>query len=99
MFDIWWGDIELTTLTLILSSLVMLPVQLWLCFKAKNQTLRLLPVTVFTALTLLFLLMCVSTTGWDVLLVVVLAIFSAIMLLFCGIGWGVWALIRFYRKK
>lgn len=99
MFDIWWGDIELTTLTLILSALIVLPVQLLICFKAENQTLRLLPVTVLAGLTLLFILMCVSTTGWDVLLVAVLAIFSAILLLSCGIAWGIWAVVRVYRKK
>lgn len=99
MFDIWWGDIELTTLTLILAVCVVLPGQLLLCFRAKNQTIRLLPVIVFTALALLFILMSVSTTGWDVLGAVILAILSAILLLASGIGWGIWAIVSVIKKK
>ena len=99
MFDIWWGEIELTTLTLILAVCVVLPGQLVLCFRAKNQTVRLLPVIIFTALTLLNLLMGLTTTGWDGLGLLVLAILCAIMLLASGIGWGVWAITRIYKKK
>ena len=44
MFDIWMGDIELTTFVLIFSIIVLLPVQLLLCFKVKNKVICLLPV-------------------------------------------------------
>ena len=44
MFDIYWGDIELTTLVLIVSVVLILPAQTLLCFRAKSLSLRLLPV-------------------------------------------------------
>ena len=47
MFDIWIGDIELTTLVLIVSVIVILPLQVLLCFKARSLFVRLVPVIFF----------------------------------------------------
>lgn len=65
MFDIWLGDVELTTLTMILSVGILLPVQLLLCFRAGRLPVRLLPVCLLSALTAGFLLLRLSATGWD----------------------------------
>ena len=47
MFDIWIGDVELTRCALIFSLVVLLPLQLLLCFKVKQKGIRLIPVTLF----------------------------------------------------
>ena len=99
MFDIWWGEIELTTLVLILSVAVLLPVQLLLCFKGKSRMVRLLPMILFSALTLGFVILALINPGWDGLGYTIFAIFTAFLLFVCGVGWGIWAIINHRKKK
>lgn len=49
MFDVWMGDIELTTAVLIFSVVVLLPIQLLLCFRVKSKAIRLLPVVLLSS--------------------------------------------------
>ncbi len=99
MFDVWMGDIELTTLVLIFSVIVLLPVQLLLCFKVKRKAIRMLPVIILSVPTIIFIVMSVVIPGWDGLGYIFLAIFSGFMLFMCGIGWGIWAITKAVRKK
>ena len=99
MFDVYLGDIELTTLTLILSLVVVLPVQLLLCFKVKSILLRLLPAVIFSFLTAALMLAGYLIQGWDGLGLIFLAIFAGIMTLACGIAWIVFAIVRCARRK
>lgn len=50
MFDIWVGDINLTLLVLVFSIIIVFPVQLLLCFRAKSRWFRVAPVLLVTAL-------------------------------------------------
>ena len=43
MFDVWIGDVELTTLFLALCLSLILPGQLLLCLRVRSLALRLLP--------------------------------------------------------
>lgn len=99
MFDVWMGDVELTTFVLIFSIVVLLPVQLLLCFKVKSKAIRLLPVILLSIPTLFFIVMAIIATAWDNLVYIFLAIFAGFMLLMCGIGWSIWAITKLIRKK
>lgn len=99
MFDIWWGDIELTTLTLIVSIVVLLPIQLLLCFKVKSRTVRLLPVIILSLLTAAFIILYFLNAGLEGLVCIFLAIFSGFMLFMCGLGWGIWAISNKIKTK
>ena len=99
MFDAWTGDIELTNLVFWFSVLIFLPIQLVLCFKAKRRVFRLLPVTLLSAATLFFVAQAAASTGWDSLGYAIFGIFTALMLLMCGIGWGIWAVVNFLKKR
>lgn len=99
MFDVWFGEIELTTLVLILTLFVLLPVQIYLCFRVRNLFARLLPVILLSGLILIYITMGMSDSGWDTVGYTLLAILTGFMLLACGIVWGVWAVMRFYRNK
>ena len=99
MFDVWMGDIELTTAVLIFSIVVLLPIQLLLCFKVKSRAIRLLPVILLSIPTIIFTVMSVAITGWDGLGYIFLAIFAGFMLLMCGVGWGIWAISKLIKKK
>lgn len=99
MFDIWVGNVELTTVVSILSIVALLSVQLLLCFKVKSKAIRLLPVILLAAATLIFVGMAGTASGWDGLGYVFLAAFTGVMTLTCGAGWGIWAIIRLIKKK
>lgn len=99
MFDVWLGDIELTRLTGIVSAAALLPVQLLLCFKVKRLAVRLAPVILLSALLALFVVLWISTPGWDGLGYAFLAVFTGVMMLMCGAGWGIWAAAYGLKKR
>ena len=99
MFDVWLGNIELTTFFLIFSVAVLLPIQLLLCFKVKSKLVRLLPVIILSALIIAFIVLSATAQGWDNLGYLFLAIFAGMMLLMDGIGWGIWAMIKAAKER
>ena len=99
MFDVWLGDIKLTELILIFSVVVLLPLQILLCFKVKNKFIRFFPLTICSVLTAIFTVMLITSTGWDSLGYLFLVILSGFMLFMCIVGCGIWAIIKFIKKK
>lgn len=99
MFDVWMGDIELTTAVLIFSIIILLPVQLLLCFKVKSKVIRLLPVILLSIPTLIFIGMAITIPGWDSIACIFLAIFTGFMIFMCGVAWGIWAITKHIKKK
>ena len=95
----WIRDIEVTTLIAITSVLVVLPIQLLLCFKVKPVFLRLLPSILLTATTVFLFAMMTTSRDWDAIGYAVLGVFSGVLLIFSGIGWGIWAIVRCIKKK
>ena len=99
MGDMWIRDIEITSLIAISSVFVVLPIQLLLCFKVKPIFLRLLPSILLTATTIFLFTMMTTSRDWDALGYAVLGVLSGVLLIFSGIGWGIWAIARCIRKK
>lgn len=99
MGDMWIRDIEVTTLIAITSVLVVLPIQLLLCFKVKPIFLRLLPSILLTGTTILLFAMMAASRDWDAIGYAVLGVFSGVLLIFSGIGWGIWGLVALIRKR
>lgn len=99
MFDIWIGDVEITTLVLIFSVAVLLPIQLLLCFRVRNKAARLLPISVLFISAVVSAAVSVAVMGWKSLGYVFLAIFTGFMSLICVIGWGIWAVVKLAKKK
>ncbi len=92
MFEVYWGNVNLAVLTLIISVVFVLPAQLLLCFKAKRLTVRLLPVIILSGLIIAFIVMNFAAIGWDRLLYIFFTVYTAFMLFMCCIGWGIWAI-------
>lgn len=99
MGDMWIRDVEVTTLIAITSVLVVLPIQLLLCFKVKPIFLRLLPSILLTGTTILLFAMMAASRDWDAIGYAVLGVFSGVLLVFSGIGWGIWGLVALIRKR
>lgn len=99
MFDVHWGDLELTAFTLGVALLLVLPLQLVLCFKVRRRALRLLPAALFAGTAVVFLLMSAAVSNWTGVFYLVLAIFNGILLAACGLGWGIWAVARRSKRS
>lgn len=68
--------------------------QLLLCFKAKKNIIRLIPVCLFSGLAVLFIVLGFIFSDWDSFGFFFLAGCTLVLLLACGIGWGIWVVIR-----
>ena len=92
-------DVDLLPLLVVLSAFLVFPVQLLLCFRVRSRILRVLPPSLLAvAETVLLILTFCVTDGWDSLGYLFFALVVAMMLLLCGIAWGIWALTRRQRK-
>ena len=99
MFDLWTGGVEITTLVLIFSVAVLFPVQLLLCFKVKSLFIRLMPAALLSVGVVIFTILFAVATDWGKLGYLILDLFTLFMLLVCGLGWAVWALVKLIRRK
>ena len=98
MFDIWIDNINIAPFIWIFILIVVLPIQLSLCFKVKSKIMRLLPVIILSALTAVSAVAAAVGTDWDVLFYLICTVYFAIMLFVCGVGWGVWAIAGKVKK-
>lgn len=99
MVDLYNGDMDITKLAVIFSLVIVLPAQLLLCFRVKNIVIRLLPVILFFAAAVRLSHLSLTSSGINVPAYIMLAAFSAIMFLLCGICWGTWAIVSIIREK
>ena len=99
MGDGWIRDIEITTLIAVSSVLIVLPLQLLLCFKAQKLFIRLLPSIVLTATTVLLFILMRSVRDWSAIIFVIAFVFSGTLLVFSGIAWGAWAIVKLIKRK
>ena len=90
-------DIRTDVFVLLLSVLWVL-LQALLCLKVKKKHVRLMPVYLTLALTVVFVALGIIFDGWDGFGFFFLAICSAILLADSGIGWGIYAIVRKKNK-
>ena len=94
MFDIWIDDINIAPFIWIFTLIVVFPIQLTLCFKVKSKVVRLLPVIILSVLAVAAAIATATSIDWDALFYLICVAYLVIMLFACGIGWGIWAIIR-----
>ena len=99
MFDIWIGDMNIAPFLWIFTLIVVFPIQLALCFKVKSKFVRLLPVIILSILTLIAAVASATSIDWSALFYLIFAVYLGIMLSVCGIGWGIWAITVFVKKR
>lgn len=87
-------EIDIATLVVIAGIAVALSLQLVLCFRASNLFVRLTPLILFLILAIVFSILSACTGGWDGIGYLFFALLFAGLLLVCGLGWGLWAIIR-----
>ena len=87
-------EIDIPTIVVFVSAIATLILQLLLCFKAKKIFIKLLPIALLIVSTIVFSICSASTNGWDGFGYLFFALLSFGLIFVCGIGWGIWAIIR-----
>lgn len=98
MLDFGIFEIRTDIFVLIVSVLCLL-LQFFLCGKLKKTFVKLLPVILFSFIILIFLVLASVFDDWDRFGFLVLALCFAIPLAACGIGWGIWAIVKKQKTK
>ena len=98
MDEINWPEMELVEFVVI-AAVIALTVQLILCFKGRKWWIRTLPAGLCIIAAAVCLVMTYFTDGWDAIGFAFLAIFLASLLIVCGAGWGIWAVVRRLQSR
>ena len=98
MFDLFARDTEIAVLITVSAVLVM-SIQLALCFRAKKRLVKLIPTALFAAVAVTFYIMAITARDWVAFAYIIVAVFAGVMLLFSGIAWGVWVVAKLVKKK
>lgn len=99
MYDLWVRDTEIVVLIALSAILMVLPLQLLLCWKAKKLFVKLLPTILLGSAMFAFYISGIASRDWSAMIYAILAIASAVLLFFSGIGWVVFAVVNFFRKR
>ncbi len=92
------GGIDISVVVVAVALLIVFPVQLLLCFKVKNLSLRLVPTWLSTVALGTCFLMLLTAEGWDNIAWLFFMIYSAIFLVASGFGWLVWFITRLLKR-
>ena len=84
---------------LLVLSIIILSVQILLCFKSRNNFIKLIPVILLLILIVVFSVLIFVFDGWDSIGFLFLAICSFTLLVVCGSGWVIWFIARKRRMK
>ncbi|MBR4016746.1 MAG: hypothetical protein IKK11_02915 [Oscillospiraceae bacterium] len=85
-------QIDIPTVTAFIAVIITLLAQLLLCFKAKKMWIKILPSALFSVSALVFYICCRVVGGWDGMGYLYFALLSFVLIVICGIGWGIWAM-------
>ena len=91
-------DIEISTVIAICSVLVVLPIQLLLCFKVKRISLKLVPLIILTLTTVFLFIMMRMAKDWDAIGYAILFVFSGVLALSSLLGWVIWGIVKLIKK-
>ena len=95
----WTRDAGLIASFVAVAVLVVLPIQLLLCFRAKKRYIKLLPVIVLTLAVTVLYVMAITARDWSGFAYIILAAFAGVLLIFSGLAWGIWAIVKLVKKN
>ena len=87
-------EIDATTVFVLVISILVLILQLLLCYKAKKLFLKLIPIILLVISTIVFSVLSACIGGWDGIGLLFFALFSFGLLFVSGFGWVIWAIKR-----
>jgi|GEM_PF-6129442 len=81
------------------STILIIAIQLILCFKVQKLPVKLLPAILSAAAAIVFCIMAFTVRDWSALVYIVFAFFAGVMLISSGIAWGIWAILKKKRMQ
>ena len=99
MGNIQLTDSQLTTLIVVASSLLVFIVQLLLCFKSESGFVKVLPLLLFLAATVTFVVLMRTIQGWDAIGYLLLGILSGVLFLACVLAWIIYGIAKASDRK
>ena len=87
-------ELDYTTVVVLISVIVTLFLQILLCFKSKRIWVKGLPAMLLVVSTIVFSVCSARIGGWDAFGYLFFAFLSFGLIIVCGIGWVIWAIVR-----
>ena len=87
-------EIDFPTIVVFVSVIVTLILQLLLCFKSKKTFVKMTLLAFLILSTIVFFVCSATMSGWDGLGYLFFALLSFALIFVCGIGFGIWAIVR-----
>jgi len=81
------------------STILIIAIQLILCFKVQKLPVKLLPAILSAAAAIVFCIMAFTVRDWSALVYIVFAFFAGVMLISSGIAWGFCAILKKKRMQ
>ena len=94
MNGIGFFEIDATTTFVLVISVLVLILQLLLCYKAKKLFLKLIPIIFLVISTIVFSVLSAFIGGWDGIGLLFFALFSFELLFVSGFGWAIWVIAK-----
>ncbi|MBR2937416.1 MAG: hypothetical protein IKB80_02845 [Oscillospiraceae bacterium] len=91
-------ELDYTTLVVFISVIVTLLLQILLCFKSKKMWVKILPAMLLVLSAIVFSICSARIGGWDAFGYLFFAFLSLGLIIVCGIGWIIWAIVRKRNK-
>jgi len=98
MFDLFARDTELAVSIAASAILIILPIQLFLCFRVEKLLIKCLPTVLFAVAAVAFYTMAITAKDWGGFVYLILAVFSGVFLIFSGIAWAIFAVSKHSKR-
>lgn len=98
MADLLSGDFWLVICAVACGILIVLPIQLALCFRAKKVFLKCLPAVLIGIVTITFYSLAITAGTWIAFIYLIVAFYAALFLISCGIAWCIWVVYTLRTK-
>lgn len=99
MPDAYIGEVNVTSVILVLSVVLVLPMQYCLCRAERTLFVRLLPTLIFALGMAVCVTLAYSVTDWDAVFYALFAAYCGILLAADAIGWLLWAIVRTVKRR
>ena len=97
MFDL--RDVWLYLAMILPAALVVLPIQLLLCFRLKKLAVKLIPTVLLIVAFVVFVFLKLNSMDWDTLAYGIAAVYIGVWLVIDLLAWIIWTIIYFVKKK
>ena len=98
MSDLFARDTEIALL-LTAAIVLVIALQLFLCFKAKKLRMKLLPTCLFALAAVIFYVMAITAKDWSGFVFGILAVCLFALLFFSALAWLICALVRWIKRS